>query len=217
MKHFFSLAPVLLALTALCLSCNKPVQSEPWASVMERYAADSLVHQLLLVKYQQGSDAKAELWIKQDGNWLLDDTCAAFIGREGLGKTKEGDMKTPIGELTIGTAFGILPNPGTTIPYIEVYESVYGCDDDPRFYNTIIDTAVVHHDCHGEHLIAFDPEYNYGLATSFNSERVMGVGSCIFVHCKGAKSYTAGCVALDEPFMKHLLQVCDSNLIISIH
>lgn len=217
MKHSIILFSALLAILFLEIACHRPAAPEPWASVMEKYAAEPAVNQLLLVKYQEGSNAHAELWLKHNGEWLLEDTCAAFIGREGIGKTQEGDKKTPIGELTIGTAFGILPNPGTSIPYIQAYESLYGCDCDSVYYNQLIDTALVHHRCKGEHIIAFDPDYHYGLTTSYNQECVFGKGSCVFIHCKGKKPYTAGCVALDEPFMKHLLQVCDSNLVVSIH
>lgn len=219
MKHSLSLFVAALCFAALFTGCAKPaaVQPEPWQSVMDRYASDSLVRQLLLVKYEEGSNAFAELWLKQDGRWVLDDTCSAYVGRDGLGKTREGDYKTPVGELTVGTAFGILSNPGTAIPYIEAYPSLYACDCDSTYYNTFIDTCAVHHRCKGEHIIAIDPDYHYGLASSYNEERVFGRGCNIFIHCKGSKPYTAGCVALDEPFMRHLLQVCDTHLVVSVH
>ena len=60
------------------------------------------------------------------------------------------------------------------------------------------------------------PEYDYGLETDYNSECLYPMGSAIFVHCKGAKSYTGGCIALDKPLMKKILMTADSGLLIQI-
>ena len=197
----------------LLSSCAK----DPWQALREQYLNDNDVAQLLLVKYQSGSDAQAELWVKENTAWTMLADGPVFVGKNGLGKEREGDMKTPIGDFRALQAFGILPDPGTALPYVFVTESIYGCDDDPRYYNTLIDTAVVHHICHGEHLIDYVPHYHYGLTISYNEEQVMGLGSCIFVHCKGPNPYTAGCVALDEDFMKLVLQTCDERLRVCIH
>lgn len=184
---------------------------------LDKYLHNDSVAQLLLVEYLSGSDAVAGFYIKEDGKWLLLEEGPVFVGKNGLGKEKEGDMKTPIGEFTVATAFGILPNPGTALPYIDATPSIYGCDDDPRYYNTIIDTAVVHHECHGEHLMDYVPHYHYGMTISYNEEQVMGLGSCIFVHCKGPNPYTAGCVALDESFMRTVLVHADSRIRVCIY
>lgn len=205
-----------LALILLCVftSC----QPDRWQQLRDQFASDDEVAQLLFVKYQNGSDAQAELWVKtDDSKWTLVEQGPVFVGQNGLGKEKEGDRKTPVGIFTTTMAFGIKPNPGTALPYIQATESVYGCDDDPRYYNTIIDTAVVHHECHGEHLIDYVPHYHYGMTTSYNQEQIPGKGSCIFVHCKGPNPYTAGCVALDEDFMVKVLQACDTRLRICIY
>ena len=187
-----------------------------WDMIMDSYLGNESVQHLLLVKYTEGSNANAEFYVKEDGKWNLIEQGAVFVGKNGLGKEKEGDMKTPIGEFSVNTAFGILPDPGTGLPYILATPSIYGCDDS-CYYNQMIDTAVLHHECHGEHIIDYVPHYNYGMAISYNPDGIVGLGSCIYVHCKGPNPYTAGCVALDEEFMHNVLVHSDKGIRVSIH
>ncbi|MBQ7209477.1 MAG: L,D-transpeptidase family protein [Paludibacteraceae bacterium] len=161
----------------------------------------------------EGSNATAVLTI--DGKQIFETQC--FIGQNGVGKTREGDKKTPLGEMRVLEAFGILPNPGTSIPYIDVTPSVFCCDDS-NYYNQIIDTAAMHYpSCTGEEMYSYQPHYNYGLTTSYNEEGIEGLGCCIFVHCKGNNPYTAGCIALDEDKMRELLVRCDTTLRIIVN
>lgn len=39
-----------------------------------------------------------------------------------------------------------------------------------------------------------------------------GAGSAIFIHCKGAKAFTGGCVALDEEHMAKVLRHADAGM-----
>ncbi len=153
--------------------------------------------QLLEVYDVHGSEGTARLTV--DGNVLF--TTSVYVGKNGLGKTGEGDSKTPVGTLHVLSAFGIKANPGTTMPYIDVTPTVFACDDNCEYYNQIIDTAVVHHQCKGEEMYTYQPQYNYGLATDFNQECIYPNGSNIFVHVKGQKPYTGGCIAFDEDKM----------------
>lgn len=206
--------PYIMLMPLLLGACSTTIATRD--VVLSCYLPDSAVRQLLYVEQVDSSQALASFYIKESGAWRLEFETTANIGRNGLGKEKEGDMLTPIGEYGIGVAFGILPNPGTRLPYIEVTDSWYACEDE-EYYNQLIDTAEVHHECHGEHLIACAPDYNYSITTTYNAECVPGQGSNIFLHCKGHKPYTAGCVALDEEMMRRILMVCDSHMIISIH
>lgn len=206
---------LLLAASLLLISCAKqqPAYDD---DVLTAYADRAEVKQLLIVTQTEASEAQAAFYVRNGNIFELQEEGHAYIGKNGLGKTKEGDSKTPTGELRIGTAFGILPNPGTAIPYIEATASLYGCEDS-LFYNRLIDTAIVHHpNVAGEHIIDYAPAYNYALTTSYNSDCILGLGSNIYIHCKGKNPYTAGCVALDEEMMKHILQQSDSNLTIFI-
>ncbi len=168
--------------------------------------------QFLEVYDVQGSQATAKLTI--DGKVLF--TTSVNIGKNGLGKTGEGDSKTPIGTMHVLSAFGIKENPGTTIPYTRVTPTVFACDDSCQYYNQIIDTAVVHHQCKGEEMYKYQPQYNYGLATDFNKECIYPKGSNIFIHVKGEKPYTGGCIAFDEDKMIEILRKCDKSLLIVV-
>ena len=169
--------------------------------------------QLLEVYNVSGSEATARLTI--DGKEIF--TTSVYIGKNGIGKTGEGDAKTPTGTLRPLTAFGVKANPGTTMPYIDVTPSIFACDEEGQYYNQIVDTAKVHHyGCKGEDMFHTVPEYNYGIATDFNKECVYPKGSAIFIHCKGAKVWTGGCIAFDEDKMVEILRRCDTSLVITV-
>ncbi|MBP5777141.1 MAG: L,D-transpeptidase family protein [Prevotella sp.] len=168
--------------------------------------------QLLEVYDVQGSAGKARLTV--DGKVLF--VTDVFVGKNGLGKTGEGDGKTPIGTLHPLSAFGIKPNPGTSMPYINVTPTTYACDEDCEYYNKIIDTAETKHECKGEEMYSYQPQYNYGIATDFNKECIYPNGSAIFIHVKGSKPYTGGCISFDEDRMVEILKNCDMSLVIKI-
>ena len=194
----------LWMLTAILIICGAGCQS-----CKDRNAEKG---QLLEVYDVQGSAAKARLTV--DGKVLF--VTDVVIGKNGIGKTGEGDAKTPTGTLRPLSAFGIKPNPGTKMPYIDITPSTFACDEDCEYYNRIIDTAVVHHPCHGEEMYSYQPHYNYGIATDFNKECVYPNGSAIFIHVKGPKPYTGGCIAFDEDKMVEILLNCDMSLVITV-
>jgi len=57
---------------------------------------------------------------------------------------------------------------------------------------------------------------NYGLTTDYNAECDHEKGSNIFIHCKGYKPYTGGCISFDEDKMIEILRRCDTSLIVKI-
>jgi L,D-peptidoglycan transpeptidase YkuD (ErfK/YbiS/YcfS/YnhG family) len=142
----------------------------------------------------------------QDSGWNLIVATDAYIGQRGLGKEKEGDLKTPIGEFNVTQAFGKQWNPGTTLKYIYIDNNTYACDEDCKYYNQIIDAKKTKHKCKGEHLIDYIPQYNYALCINYNPYNVFPNGSNIFIHVKGERAYTAGCIAVDEQSMITILQ-----------
>ena len=56
-------------------------------------------------------------------------TTPGFIGKSGLGKTKEGDGKTPVGTFHFNATFGIADDPGCKIPYTKVDDDTYWSGD----------------------------------------------------------------------------------------
>ena len=74
--------------------------------------------QLFVVANYEGTTAWISLHEKEeDGTWQMIMTTPGFIGKAGLGKTKEGDAKTPVGTFAFNAAFGIAEDPGCAIPY----------------------------------------------------------------------------------------------------
>jgi len=167
----------------------------------------------LVITPLHGSKARAELFRRNaDGRVSLAGSASAVIGKNGVGKTVEGDGKTPSGEINVLRAFGILPNPGTSLEYIDVTPDTVACDVQGPYYNRIVKGV----DCQGERMYLMRPEYNYGLQTDYNSENVYPLGSAIFIHCRGEKDYTAGCIAFEEEFMKQLVILAGEGMKITI-
>lgn len=155
-----------------------------------------------------GSTAALSLQNRQPtGGWheILRSPC--YIGKNGLGKTREGDQKTPVGIFRFTTAFGIRPNPGTMLPYIQVNDSHYWVDDgNSAYYNQFVSTDTVEKDWHSaEHLTGIGSAYNYALALSYNPKCTPGLGSAVFLHCSTG-SATSGCIAVPERCMEKILQ-----------
>lgn len=191
--------------------------------IKEKYARDGSARQLLVVECTEGSNALARYYVKKDGGWWLLHRCTAFIGRNGAGKTSEGDARTPYGELRALRAFGIKPDPGCIMPYLKVTPGTIACDSPGKWYNKIVKPSDFRpqmesgeEEPSGEKMWTLSPEYDYGIETDFNRECVYPLGSAIFIHCKGAKSWTGGCVALDKRVMRQILRTADTGLRIYI-
>ena len=169
---------------------------------------------------------KTTAWVSMhekdaQGNWQQIMTTPGFIGKEGLGKTKEGDGKTPIGVFRFDKAMGIAPDPGCSLPYTQVDEN-YFWSGDPRQgmgYNRLVDIRDYPNldKEASEHLVDYDPHYTYALNISYNSDCIVGVGSAIFLHCFGPmKPYTGGCVAIPENQMRLVMQRLDPQCVVII-
>ena len=206
--------PLLFLLT---LTACAPRETEPWRGILGQYTPDTDVRELLLVQAASGSEATVRYYRKSGHRWKLDTEGPAYIGKNGLGKTREGDAMTPEGDFGVLTAFGIQPNPGTALPWLPVTVSTFACDEEGPWYNRIIDTAATHHACKGEDMFHTDPEYDYGLVLDYNAVCNYPDGSAIFFHCKGAKTWTGGCIAVDEPFLRRILTTCHPGLRVVIH
>ena len=131
--------------------------------ILNKYKDDKKVKQLICVQYVSDSNAIFKMYVKdkkQKNGWNLIVATDAFVGKNGIGKQKEGDLQTPFGVFNITKAFGIKKNPGTKLKYINVTDNIYACDEDCKYYNQIIDSKKTKHQCKGEHLIQYCPQYN---------------------------------------------------------
>ena len=213
LKQILLTAAVSVILAACgCPSYTRKAECRDFiAGKTSAWSDGSGVRQIIFVFGTEGSQAEVLLMTRRpDGKWKKALACDAFIGRNGLGKTREGDGKTPVGDFGIITAFGIKPNPGTALPYLDVTPDLYCCGDSVA-YNRFIDISEYPHKCEGEHMIEYVPSYNYGFFPDYNAECVFGLGSAIFFHCTGSKPYTAGCVAVSEKNMVRILKAIDNS------
>jgi len=124
------------------------------------------------------------------------------IGKKGATKyKKEGDKKTPIGTFEIGDLYfrkDRVKKPSTLLNCIEIKKDMGWCDDIrfPKKYNKlfIIEKKIKH-----EKLKRNDYKYDLLIPIKYNfKKRVIGQGSCIFIHLTKNYKPTAGCIALKK-------------------
>ena len=157
------------------------------------------------------------LYNKKDNSLLKDIETDCEYGKNGYSyNKKEGDFTTPIGTYPLLFAFGTEENPGTKMEYRKITRDSYFSDDASNMekYNKWIESNVK---IKGEHLIEYPKEYKYGIVIGYNIDPVIpGKGSSIFLHCKGEKCYTSGCIAVDENIMLELLKKINQGAYITI-
>jgi L,D-peptidoglycan transpeptidase YkuD (ErfK/YbiS/YcfS/YnhG family) len=122
----------------------------------------------------------------------------ARIGYAGFappGQKREGDGRTPSGTYGFGFMFGVFPDPGVRYPFrrVQPYDV---WDDDPAspLYNEWVDERVRKPGAAPESMDQ-TPAYDYGAVIAYNTARVPGRGSAIFLHV-GGNAPTVGCVSL---------------------
>lgn len=124
---------------------------------------------------------------------------------------QEGDGCSPAGVFALPLAFGAAaPEEASWVrmPYLQTTSTLHGIDDPgSRFYNQILDSALVEPDwTSSETMNRDDGLYRWGVFVGHNSGREAGGGSCIYLHLWRAKGQgTAGCTAMAEKDMKDLL------------
>lgn len=167
--------------------------------------------QLILVA-AKGNKATLTFHQKSNGIWKQLYSTTAYIGRNGIGKTGEGDGKTPIGTYKFTKAFGRCKDPGTKLSYTKLNKYHYWVDDsNSKYYNRFVSTKKVKKDWkHAEHLISCGKSYNYVLSLNYNAKNVKNKGSAIFLHCSVGKT-TSGCIAIPQATMKKIIKRVDKN------
>ena len=174
-------------------------------------ASAPVVQQLITVKAASYGTTYATLrayrlsgghWIQVAGPWT------ARVGYHGVarpGAKREGDGKTPSGTYGLSFFFGVQPNPGVYFPWRHAYSYDYW-DDDPASprYNQWVDARVANPGRNPEPMHQV-PAYNYAAVIAYNTARVPGLGSAIFLHV-GTGGATAGCVSLPASQLLKLLR-----------
>jgi L,D-peptidoglycan transpeptidase YkuD (ErfK/YbiS/YcfS/YnhG family) len=141
-------------------------------------------------------------WKRVAGPW------SAWIGRSGFarpGGKREGDGKTPSGSYRFSFFFGVDAKPHVRYPWRHASTSDFW-DDDPSSprYNTWVNTRV-HSAGRDPEPLHVQPSYDDVAVIAYNTARVPGRGSAIFLHVTH-NSATSGCVALPRPELLTLLR-----------
>lgn len=169
---------------------------------------------------------KTTAWVSmhekdENGEWHMIMSTPGFIGKNGLGKTQEGDGMTPVGTFTFNRAFGIAPDPGCAIRYVQADEDTYWSGDvnEGMHYNELVslkDFPELDRD-NSEHILDYPYEYQYCLNISYNADGTPNAGSAIFLHCLGdRKPRTGGCVAIPMDQMYFVMQHVSPDCVVVI-
>jgi len=120
----------------------------------------------------------------------------AYVGKNGVGPTREGLGRTPDGVFTLTQAFGNQPSNGTTLPYFRAGVDDWW-DENPAtpLYNRHVKSAVSPGG-DSENLYDAGRAYAHAVVINYNTNPVVkGAGSGFFLHVSvGAP--TQGCVAI---------------------
>ncbi|MGE7717628.1 SH3 domain-containing protein [Priestia megaterium] len=148
--------------------------------------------------------AKIQTFEKVDGKWKQVLTANGVLGQKGFALSKkEGDMESPTGKYTIGTAFGRYANPGTKLPYRKITANDVWVDDSKSsLYNTWQQKPANGRWTSAENMDI--PAYDYGFVINYNESRTPGKGSAIFFHV--GTNYTAGCTATSKEQVVSILK-----------
>ena len=234
MKRNYFAVICLLLLASVLTGCGNTAQTDggyrgidvaspDWVGKLD--AAEGAEQMLIVAAFSEdATDAWISLHQKQsDGSWHMIMTSPGFIGKNGLGKTREGDAKTPTGVFHFNRAFGIADDPGCAIPYVKVDNDSYWSGD-PRegyHYNELVNIKELPgldlESGDSEHIVDYPYHYQYCLNISYNEEGTPGLGSAIFLHCLApAKPFTGGCVSIPEDRMRFVMQTVNSDTVVVI-
>ena len=203
-KLFLGLVAVMIML------CQTAMAATPSPQWVRKLPDAKNAEQMIVVAGIQDSTAWISMHEKINGKWEMIMTTPGFIGKKGLGKVKEDDEKTPIGTFHFDYAFGIAPDPGCAIPYVQVNEHHYWSGDFNYKYNQFMDVRQAPANFNkdrSERLIDYAPNYTYALSFDYNSECTHGKGYAFFMQClSSAKPWTGGGIAIPEDKMLFVMQ-----------
>jgi L,D-peptidoglycan transpeptidase YkuD (ErfK/YbiS/YcfS/YnhG family) len=194
------LARVLTGLTLLGLLASL-VSAQPAAAASSRNVPPPVVKQLITVTAASYSATSATLRVFRlsgASRVLVFGPWQARVGYNGIarpGAKHEGDGRTPSGRYGFSFFFGVQAPSGFAFPFRHAF--LYDVwDDDPASarYNEWVDENAASPGADPEPMHQV-PAYDYAAVIAYNTARVAGRGSAIFLHV-GTGSATAGCVSL---------------------
>jgi L,D-peptidoglycan transpeptidase YkuD (ErfK/YbiS/YcfS/YnhG family) len=159
---------------------------------------------------KKSHQAQLGAWQKQGNEWHRVYFVSAVIGRNGLaplGEKKEGDGKTPSGIFPLGPAFGYASSMNTGLLYRQATDNDFWVDDMRSLqYNQWVRGTPSASSF--ERMKRPDNLYQYGIIIGYNINPIVpAAGSAIFMHVwRGYNSSTAGCVAINQRYLRKILR-----------
>ena len=156
-----------------------------------------------------------------EGTWRTLLTTQGYIGKNGLGKTEEGDEKTPVGSFAFNKAFGIASDPGCSIAYTQVTDDDYWSGDARlgMHYNELVSIKEVPgldtQAC--EHIIDYKDRCQYCLNISYNKAGRPGKGGAIFLQCFSPnETCTDGGISIPQDKLVQVMKFVDKGCVVVI-
>lgn len=212
LNFFYVIMTIIASADITAASSPVPAESESAVQIISDDFVSTLscaknYNQLIVVE-ATGSNAVVTMHeINSAGIWEEIMRTTGYVGKNGVGKASESDTKTPAGDFGFGIAFGISPDPGTIMDYIQTDDTYYWVDDpSSAYYNHFVTTNEVSPENwnSAEHIIDYPDAYAYVLSIDYNSDCIPGAGSAIFLHCSNGKP-TLGCVSVPTEDMIFIL------------
>jgi len=142
------------------------------------------------------------------------------LGKNGISKNKiEGDKKTPKGTFSIEKLYyrsDRIKNLVTKLSKVKINKIMGWCDDieNKHKYNKLIK---IRRGINHEKLFRSDNKYDLLIPIKYNfNKRVLGKGSCIFIHLTKNYKPTEGCIALKIKDFLIMLKLIDKKTKIKI-
>ena len=142
------------------------------------------------------------------------------IGKNVLSKLKvEGDKRTPIGIFKVGNLYfrkDRIRRLKSNFKTFKINKFMGWCDDtkSKKYYNKLIK---VNKKLKHEKLFRKDHKYDLLIPIKYNfKKRVLGMGSCIFLHLTRDYKPTAGCIALNKNDFMVMLKIINNKTKIKI-
>ncbi len=155
-----------------------------------------------------GHRAKLVRYVREGDRWRqVGEAWEVSIGRNGLGKEREGDGKTPVGIFALEDVYGYHDLHASMPFFRSTTETICVDDSRSRYYNRIVEMPMVKKDYESFEKMRRDDElYDMVVTVGYNKERVPMKGSCIFLHIARGTAPTAGCIAMKRTQMETLIE-----------
>jgi len=161
------------------------------------------------------------IYLKNKQTLKVDDfSFKCVVGKNGISNNKvEGDKKTPRGIFDIENLYyrkDKIKTIQTKLRSIPISKSMGWCDDvkNKKNYNKLIKIGnKIKH----EKLFRNDRKYDLLIPIKYNyKKKILGKGSCIFLHLTNNYKPTAGCIAINKNDFLIMLKIIDRKTKIKI-